>query len=202
MKTSLKTLFAAACTAIILSSTAFSTFARDEIKNPSTTTTISGVNMVMVSGNVQVYLMQRDQEGIKVSGLQEEAVKVSIRQIGPKLFINSNQKEQVSVYVYVKDLKRIDASKLASVKTQGNFNLDVLQIFLHDHAKANINVVTGSLYTVIKGHSILKLSGSTGMHESVKDQLAKLKIDHFNAKKMQSITTETTFAFNKKIAGL
>ncbi len=110
------------------------------------------------------------------------------------MFVNSKDDERATVYVYLNDLKRIDASNTAVVKTNGDFRLDALQIFLKDEAKANIHVNTKSLYTVIKDQSSLKLSGESGSHFSEKTAKATLKMHNFNAAKTEGLTVKPGLA--------
>ena len=98
-------------------------------------------------------------------------------QKGYTLHINSTDKS--TIYVYVKDLQRIDVANTATVKTRGNFDLAVLQIFLKDTAKANVTATVGSLYTDISGASDLKLSGSSKEHALVKNEVSKLNLNDF-----------------------
>ena len=133
------------------------------------------VNMVVVSGDVDVYLIHSDKEDIKVVPFGDKEANVSFKKRGAKLFINSTEAERATIYVYLKDLKRIDASNTAMVKTKGDFNMDALQIFLKDDAKANVHVNTKSLYTVIKDQSSLKLSGETGVTFLRKNSIGNLK---------------------------
>ncbi|MET3112471.1 hypothetical protein AAKU52_000182 [Pedobacter sp. CG_S7] len=196
MKTSIKTALATALTAIILSSTAFTTFATDRIKSPTADNTISGVNMVKVTGNVNVYLIQGDKEAITVAAIESEGVNFSIKKQGNKLFIDGAGPERRTVYVYLKDLKRIHASNESMVKTKGNFDLDLLQVFLYDGARVNLNVSTKSLYTMVNDHAKLKLSGSAGQHILVKDKLAIIKTDKFMADKTQGSATVPSYAVN------
>src|SRR5690606_7709284 len=100
-------------------------------------------------------------------------------QKGEKLFIDSKENEPINIVVYVKDLQRIDARNTASVTTRGRFSSSVLQVFLHDKARAYVNGDIGSLYTLIKGHSELKLRGSSKDHVSVKSKVAKIKTEQF-----------------------
>ena len=198
MKTSIKTVLATALTAVFLSTTAFATFATDTPKDPTVKASAMNVNMVVVTGSVDVYLIHSDREDIKVVPFGENEANVSIKKRGPKLFINSGQAERATIYVYLKDLKRIDASNTAMVKTKGDFNMDALQIFLKDDAKANVNVNTKSLYTVIKDQSDLKLTGKSDVHILEKAEYASLKMHQFNAGKTEAITLKPTYAAIKK----
>jgi hypothetical protein len=199
MKTSIKTLFATALTALVLSSTAFTTFANDSTKIQTVKATNMKVNMVVVTGDVDVYLIHADKEDIKVIPFGNEKADVAIRKRGAKLYIDGATNQRATIYVYLKDLKRIDAANTAFVKTEGNFKLDALQIFLKDSAKAKVNVDAKSLYTVIKDHSSLKLSGTTEVHDSMKGEFATLKTQHFSADKTQAFKIATSYAAVKAI---
>jgi len=198
MKTSIKTAFATALTAVFLSTTAFTTFATDAPKMATVKASEMKVNMVVVTGGVNVYLIHADQEDIKVVPYGDNEASVSFEKRGAKLFINGSDTERATIYVYLKDLKRIDAANNAMVKTQGEFNLDALQVFLKDDAKANVNVNTKSLYTVIKDQSDLKLSGKSDLHLSEKAEYAMLKMHNFNAGKTQARTLSPELAAVKK----
>jgi len=198
MKTSIKTLFATALSVLFLSTVTFTTFANDSVKTKKVPATDMKVNMVVVSGSVDVYIIQSDHENIRIVSNQDVEPMVSIKKLGAKLLIDGADNERVTMYVYLKDLKRIDVSEQSTVKTQGDFNLDALQILLKDDAKANINVKTKSLYTAVKDHSSLKLSGSTLNHQLIKGDLAKVKMHEFNADKTQASSLTPSYAANKK----
>ncbi|MEJ5964130.1 GIN domain-containing protein [Pedobacter immunditicola] len=194
MKTSIKTAFATALTAVLLATTAFTTFATESPKKATVKASAMKVNMVVVTGDVDVYLIHSDKEDIKVVPFGDNEANVSFKKRGPKLFINSAEAGRATIYVYLKDLKRIDASNTAMVKTRGDFNMDALQIFLKDDAKANVNVNTKSLYTVIKDQSDLKLTGQSDVHILEKAEYATLKMHHFNAGKTEAMTSKPTYA--------
>jgi hypothetical protein len=197
MKTSIKTLLATALSVLFLSATAFTTFANDGVKAKKVAATNMNVNMVVVSGPVDVYLIHSDHENIKIVSNHDGEPEISIKKLGAKLFIDGAENERVTMYVYMKDLKRIDASAQSTVRTQGNFNLDALQILLKDDAKANVNVNSKSLYTELKDQSALKLSGSTASHQLKKGSLAKIKMHQFNADKTEASSLTTAYAVSK-----
>lgn len=176
MKTSIKTLFASVLTAIVLTSSAFSTIASDKV--PATKSTTVSFNKVVVTGNASIVLVQGDTETLSTYEISPEG-ETTVKQRGYTLYINSDAKNPAVVYVYVKDLQRIDASNTATVKTKGNFDLQVLQIFLKDSAKANVNAKVGSLYTDMKDQSDLRLSGSSAEFSILKADIAKLKMNDF-----------------------
>ncbi|PYF70687.1 GIN domain-containing protein [Pedobacter nutrimenti] len=185
MKTAIKTLFATALTAIVLSSTAFSTFAKDGEKTAAELSSASSYNMLQVKGNVRVYLSQGNKENVRVERNSSED-KVAVQKLGNKLLISSEESSPVTVYVTLKDLKRIEAYDQSYVKTEGSFTLPVLQIFLNDQAQADVNVKTAGLYSVTKGHSSLKLSGQADEHILIKEDVSKLKTEGFAALKTES----------------
>jgi hypothetical protein len=198
MKTSIKTLFATALSALFLSATAFTTFANDSVGTKKVPATNMNVNMVVVSGPVDVYLIQSDHENIRIVSTHDAEPALSIKKKGAKLLIEGADNERVTMYVYLKDLRRIDASEQSTVRTQGDFNLDALQILLKDDARANVNVTTKSLYTELKDQSALKLSGATASHHLKKGSLAKIKMHEFNADKTEATSLTSVYASSKK----
>lgn len=161
MKTSIKALFASTLTALFLTSSAFTTFAKEKVSTAKAPA--ANYNKVVVTGTANVILVQKDVEGINAPDNYDET-QTTAKQKGYTLYINSTEKDPATVYVYVKDLQRIEASDNATVKTSGDFDLKVLQIILKDDAKANVKAKVGSLYTNVKDKSDLKLSGSTEEH--------------------------------------
>lgn len=187
MKTAIKTLFATALTATVLISSAFSTSAKDltpaqpDIKNGAAFKSAAAnvtFNKVMVSGNAKVILVQGNREEINsFDEITENHTTVTIK--GYTLYIHSNEDRPATIYVYVKDLQRITASNTASVKTKGNFDLKVLQIFLKDTAKANVNAKVGSLYTDMQGQASLKMSGSSSEQMMAGNTNSKVDLNDF-----------------------
>lgn len=188
MKTSVKSLLALTMTAIVLSTSAWTSAAFAIEKNRSSSSAAAAkmkFNKIVVSGNVRVTVVHGN--GSQVSAYDGfDAAQTSIVQKGYTLYINSTEAETVNVTIRVNDLQRIDASNGAIVKTAGHFDLPVLQVFLKDDAKVNVKAKIGSLYTVIKDQSDLKLSGSTSEHILVRNQSAKLDTLKFAALKTKT----------------
>lgn len=184
MKTSVKTIFITALTAIVLSTTAFASVATDkDLLNSCLSTTID-FNKVVITGNVNVELIQSDRQKVVIYETYNKAT-TTIKQKGEKLFINSNEEQPINIIVYVKDLHRIDASNTVKVKTS-KFLSNVLQIFLKDNATASVSAEVGSLYTMIKDNSELKLKGTTEDHVSVKSKVSRLNTNSFAARRTTS----------------
>src|SRR5690606_35769377 len=148
MKTSIKTLVSAAFCAIVLSSAVGTpTFAAEQTTF-SRRISMPKFKKIIVSGNVDVLLVQNNKTGVIIN---EDALhaRLKVTQQGETLKIVSSQVDRVEVTVYVNDIFRIDASENASVKTFSGLNLKYLQVFLHDNAVAEIHANTESLYTVV-----------------------------------------------------
>jgi len=183
MKTSIKTLTKSLLAAIVLSSSIFSTSLVADEKQPTKVSAPKNVNQVIVSGNVEVTLVQREKEGISYN--DDNSGKVKVIQEGYALKISSEDKEVAKITLYVNNIYRVKASDNAVVKTQGKLDVKYLQVFLKGNAVAEINSDTESLYTVIENHADLKLSGATEKHTLVMGRTQKLNLDRFAA-----LTTE------------
>jgi hypothetical protein len=200
MKTSVKTLFASALTAVILSASAFVAAAADKGIDISLVSGLIDFNKVVITGNVKVELVQSIKQRVEIYESYNKET-TTVTQKGDKLYINSKEEEPINIVVYVKDLQRIDASNTVSVATKGKFSSRALQIFLKDNAYAYVNAETESLYTVIKDCAGLKLRGSSGDHTLVKSKVSKLKMDNFVALKTTiSSMEEQGLATNYKTA--
>lgn len=188
MKTSVKTLIASALTAVVLTSSAFTSMAAKHIPSHFAVSTEIDFNKVVITGNVNVELVQSEKQKVVIYEAYNKET-TSVVQKGDKLFINSKEAEPINIIVYVKDLQRIDASNTVTVRT-GKFSSSVMQVFLKDKARASVSGDIGSLYTLIKDNSELKLKGTTKDHVSVKGRVAKLKTESFAALKTTSSQVE------------
>ncbi|WP_316829817.1 GIN domain-containing protein [Pedobacter aquatilis] len=189
MKTSTKNLIASALTAIVLTSSVFATTAVASESKPVTAVAApANFKRIIVKGNVEVTLVQRQNEG--VSYTEDSFGKAKITQEGNILKITSADKEVAKVIIYANDLFRIEASENATVKTSGKLKTKFLQVFLKGNAHADINSNTEGLYTVIQDNADLKLSGATDNHTLVMGKTPKLTIDRFAALKTNISSAE------------
>ncbi|GGI28603.1 GIN domain-containing protein [Pedobacter mendelii] len=190
MKTSIKNLIATSLTAIVITSAAFTTSVLATEKNPITKESSTSFKKIIVKGNVEVTLIQRQTEGVSYS--DDNTGKAKITQEGNTLKISSTDRDVSKLTVYVNDLYRIEASENAVVKTNGKLKSKYLQIFLKDNAFAQITSNTEGLYTVIKDNADLKLSGSTDNHTLIMGNTQKLTIDKFAALKTNISSVESS----------
>ena len=186
MKT-LKTIFAAALTAVVLTSTAFTTLAAEPITEVAAKS--AGFNKIWVSGNVKIVLTQGDKEG--VSGTENyNAEKTSVTKQGQTLYINSMEAGQVTLKITVKDLQRVEAYGESVVVTSGNFDVKYLQLFLNQNATARINATAGSLYTVVNDDAVLKMSGAADQSTLIASNMKNVKYGNFAALKSVQYVSE------------
>ena len=195
MKTFFATVLKSNSIAIILLASVFSITASAATVTVERGAVNPDIKKVIVTGTTRVLLVQNTREYVTMDALDLE--KVSIKQDGNTLTINSSASNPVTVTVFVKDLYRIDASDKSDVRTSGNFSLTNLQVMLKDEAKARIKATTESLYTVIAGQAKLELIGTSTHHISKMAGIATIDTDKFAAVKTESITSETeAVAFN------
>jgi len=145
------------------------------------------IKRVVVTGNVNVLILQSEREFVKMENPDMD--KVAVKQLGSTLTISSSEDIPVTVFVYVRDIYRIDASGKANVKTSGKFNVQHLQVLLKDEATARIRATTESLYTAISGCANLELIGTCGNHEYKMTDLAKMDTDKFVALRSRDVNT-------------
>ncbi len=192
MKTSIKTLFAAALTLVVLTSSAF---ASTDVKENNVTVlaTVKNISKIEVKGNVEVILVQAPVESVKVYD-NYYAKNALVQQEDGVLRISSFQKETLTVAVYVRELSTVEASDNAQVKTFGKVNFLSLAIKLNGNATADINASTINLYTSLKDNASLKLTGTTTEYYAVLSSQAKLNMGSFIAENSSVNATATVYA--------
>lgn len=179
MKFSIKNLFATALTLVVLTGSAFAS-----TKNPSNNVTVltqvKNINKIVVSGNVEVLLIQAPVESVKVYD-SYYAKNALVQQQNGELRISSFEKQTLTVAVYVRELSTIELGDNSSVKTYGKVNFLSLDVVLKGSAKADIDANTINLTTTVKDNANLELSGSTIDHYAALSANAKMNMDQFKA---------------------
>ncbi|WP_029281406.1 GIN domain-containing protein [Pedobacter sp. R20-19] len=189
MKTLAKTIFAAALTAVVLTSSAMATFAAEPVKAETKTSLLSKFNRIWVSGNVKIVLTQGDKQNVE--GMNNyDAAKTSVSTDGKTLFINSLETSQVTLNITVKDLERIEAYGQSVVVTSNNFDVKYLQLFLSQSATARIKTTAGSLYTIVKDDAVLKLNGTASQSTMIASNMKNVKLANFASLKSESYASE------------
>ena len=198
MKTIAKTTIATLLTAIVLSCSALVSTASETIKTDSSAISpIKGINKIWVSGNVKLILSQGIEEGINGTESYSSG-NTSVLTNGQTLYINSTSRNQVTLNITLKDLQRIEAYGSSVVLTNVNFDVKYLQVFLNHKAKARLNAIAGSVYTVIKDDATLKMSGMANDHILVASNAKNVKLTDFVCLK----NNNTLLADSAQLAGL
>lgn len=192
MKTLAKTLFATALTAVLFASTVATTFAADPAPMAKTSS-IKNINRIWVSGNVKVVLTQGDKESINGSDNYDTS-KTSVITNGHTLYIQSMDRQQVTVNITVKDLERVEAYGESVVITSNNFAVKHLQLFLYQSATAKIKTTTSSLYTIVNEDAVLKLNGTALQSTLVASNMKNVKLTNFASSKSEAYASEALMA--------
>jgi len=195
MKTSFKTLIALLLVGATMTS-AVSVKAADIKNNITTLRTVKNISKIVVSGNVNLILIQDANESVKVYD-KYYSKNALVQQQGGTLRVSSFQEKPLDVVVFVKNLAAIEASNNAKVKTEGNFKLLDLDVKLSGNAKADIYANTVNLYTSIKDAADLKIAGSTESHMAVMGDLGNLSMGKLAANET-TITSKPTVAFARR----
>lgn len=190
MKTLTKTLFAAALTAVILSSSAITAFASEPVVSTTATAQLSTVNRIWVSGNVKLVLTQGDQQGITETD-NYDATKTTISSNGKTLFINSGETNQVLIKITLKDLERVEAYGQSVVVTSNNFDVKNLQLFISQGAIAKIKTTAKSIYTVVKEEAVVKLNGTAVHSTLIASNMKNVKMANFACMKSESYVPDS-----------
>ena len=196
MKTLTQTLFAAALTLVVLTSSAMTTFAAEPVTTEVVASKLPAFNKIWVSGNVKVVLTQGDKQS--VAGTSNfDANKTSVMSKGQTLYINSMESGQVTINITVKDLQRIEAYGQSLVVTSNNFDVKYLQLFLNQSATAKIKTTAGSLYTVVNDDAVLKLNGTADQSTMIASNIKNLRIADFASLRSESYASEAIMAAQK-----
>lgn len=201
MKTSIKNLFAAALSVLVLTSSAFAA----TVVKPKQVTVLNqvkNISKIEVRGNVEVILVQAPVESVKVYD-SYYAKNALVQQQDDVLRISSFQKETLTVAVYVRNLSSIQAADNATVTTFGKVNFLSLDVVLTGKAKADLNTSTVNLTTVVKDNAILNLSGYTtdlyaSMAANANLNLAQFKADCSSVNSIAPVYAKAAIA--KKVA--
>lgn len=180
MKTSIKTLFAATLTTIILGTASIAAIANENNNNYTNITAVKNISKIKISGNVKLVLVQDATESIEIYD-NYFAKNALVQQQNGELRISSFTATPLTVIAHVNNLSSIEASNISSVKTAGNFNLLNLDVVLNDNATADIKANTVNLNTSINGTSKLILSGTTESYNAVLGLVAKVNTNDFSA---------------------
>lgn len=180
MKNSIKNLFAAVLTTIVLGASSVAANASENNNSYTNLTTVKNISKIKISGNVKLILVQDAKESVEVYD-NYYTKNALVQQQNGELRISSFNTEALTVIAHVNNITDIEASNNASVKTSGNFNLLNLAVVLNDKATADITANTITLSANINGTSKLNLSGTTESYNAILSSSAKVGMNGFTA---------------------
>ncbi len=180
MKNSIKKMFVAAFTVVMLSTIALTSQATEIRAGYTSLTQVKNVSKIVVSGRVNLILIQGVKEQVDVYD-HYYSKNAFIQQQGSELRISSFNKDALTVVVHVNNLSAVEASNTSSVTTSGTFNLLNLQVVLKDAATAHIKTNAVSLYTTVKDQAQLTLEGTTDQYTAVMSVEGRIKMNDFSA---------------------
>jgi hypothetical protein len=184
MKTSIKNLFAAVLGLVISTSTVFANeIVKSSNYNAKVVTVlkeVKNIKKLVVSGNVEVNLVQTAEDGVSVYD-NYYAKNALVQQKDGVLRISSFEATPLTVTVYVRNLSTIEANDNAIVKTDSKLKFLSLDVLLKGNAKAEIVAQTVSLFTSVKDNASLTLMGSTEEHIGVIGTSANVSTGQFIA---------------------
>ena len=189
MKTSVKTLFALLTGITLIANTAM-VKAAEPTNYITTLSAVKDIRKIVVSGNVNLLLVQDNKESVKVYD-KYYSKNALVQQQGGTLRISSFADRPLSIVVYVKELNSIEAANQSKVRTEGCFRLLNLDVKLKDNASADINAKTVTLSTSVKGASELKIAGTTDKHAVEMCDLGNLTMDQFAANETNIVSRST-----------
>jgi hypothetical protein len=195
MKNSLKTLIALLFVGATMTS-AVPVKAADITNHITTLKLVKNISKVVVSGNINLILIQDANESVKVYD-KYYSKNALVQQQGGTLRVSSFQEKPLDVVVYVKNLAAIEASNGARIKTEGNFKLLNLDVKLSGNAKADIYANTVNLYTSVKDASDLKIAGTTESHIVEMGDLGNMTMNKLVAHET-IISSKSTIALAKR----
>jgi hypothetical protein len=190
MKNLTKTLLAVVLTAVVLTSSTATTFAANQPVSTTTIATPSKFNRISVSGKVKIILTQGKKQAV-VGSENYKPSTTSVMTDGQTLYVNSTESELVTLNITVKDLERVVAHGQSVVVTSNNFDIEYLQVFLHENARAKIKTTVKSLYTVVEDDAVLKLNGKADQSTLVANNVKNLKLGDFASLRSESYITES-----------
>ena len=201
MKTLTKTVFATVLAAVVLTSSAMTTFAAEPFATELAAPSIKSFNKIWVSGNVKIVLTQGEKQSI-IGTSNYDSTKTSVLSKGQTLYINSMESSQVTLNITVKDLQTVEAYGQSVVVTSNNFNIKNLQLFLNQSATAKIKTTVESLYTVVKDNAVLKLNGTAVKSTMVASNMKNVKLGDFASLSSESYASETIMTNQIAISSL
>lgn len=138
------------------------------------------IHNIFAKGNVQVFITQGEEQSIKV-GNNYYAENALTQVENGTLRISSFEKEKLTVWVTVSDLRSVEAYDHALVYSLNQFRAIDFKVTLGNQAMAVLDVQAFDLTTEISDSSKLKLKGSSEFHQVVANNNSNIDVTKFLA---------------------
>jgi hypothetical protein len=138
------------------------------------------IHKIFAKGNVQVFISQGDVQDIKV-GNNYYAENALTQVEDGTLRISSFEKEKLTVWVTVKDLRSVEAYDHALVYSLNQFRAIDFKVTLGNQAVAVLDIQAFDLTSEISDSSQLKLKGFSEFHQVIAHDASNADITKFIA---------------------
>src|SRR3989344_3334679 len=154
----------------------------------SETRNLTGFTKIDASGATEIILTQGE-PSVKVTGAENEIKNLITEVSGTTLTITTkgNIKEDMKVYVSIKNLEELSTSGAVYLKSDTTFNADKLELTASGASKIKLDVVCKEIKSNVTGAGTIVLTGATEVHIAYTSGASSLK-----AYKLSSINTNIT----------
>ncbi len=151
---------------------------------------VSGINKIEIYGNVELYVSDGSADQVKVYNhyYSESALVQSKNGV---LRISSYTADKLVVWVTAADLRAISAYDNADVKSFGNLSKIELDVDLHNHASAKLNLDAFNANVILADHATANLSGTANELNLKHDKAASVNNNNFTALHLTDKTNST-----------
>lgn len=155
---------------------------------------------ISVRNSAHVYIKQGNKQSVRMEGPEEALAKITTEVNGRELIIgsengedfwewtksifsSSNDFDEVSIYITVKELENISVSGSGNLTGEGSFSTDELNIRVSGSGSVNLNTQADFIKTHISGSGNIQLAGKSEFGESSISGSGKLIADELETEK-------------------
>ena len=160
---------------------------------------VKQINRIVAMGNVEVFITQGIEEGLKVYD-KYYAKNALVQWEAGELRISSFDRKKLTVAVTVNSLSSIEASGDAFVRTMNELSAINLDIQLKDNATARLEAKALSISSSLEGGSKLELSGESENQHLALRGAAQYEATRFTSpNRSMSLSEGTAASINQDI---
>jgi hypothetical protein len=163
-------------------------------------TDVNNISEIEVHGNVQVYLTTGNEDKVKVYD-NYYAENALVQEQNGVLRITSYTTDKLVVWVTVNNLSKLSVYDDARVKSFGKFSTLNLDVDLHDHALAQLDMDIINASFKVQDHAKADLSGFVENGRLVSAPTASLNISGFSTARVLKAAPSKCFK-NDELASL